>query len=93
MVSVPYGVMSNFSPAAIRRVPHRGCVPAVDVDLEREFTGEADPRDPYVDAAEGGVAPRHERERVVGDVEVGEHLTDHVAGAAVRRRGTWPTVR
>ena len=54
-------------------------VPAGHVDLVGEFAGEADPRDPHVHAVEGGVAPGHERERFVGDVQVGEHRADDVA--------------
>ena len=81
MVSVPYGVMPYGRPASTSRCQTADRVPGVDVDLVGELAGEADPGQPDRHPVQGGVPPGHERERLLGDVDVGEDGADDVAGA------------
>ena len=82
---MPYG-----RPASTSRSQTADGVPGADVDLVGELAGEADPGQPDRHPVQAGVPPGHERERLLGDVDVGEQGAEDVAGARADDREGGP---
>ena len=72
------------------RLPQRETVGGRDVELERELPGERDTEHAPGRAPDDRLAPGHERERVVRDIEVGRERRHDLARRAARRRPRSP---